>query len=105
MVDDDEPYQPKPDPALRFSQDAEPVPIPQMKVPPGELVAGQTINITVKLPKSDTRIYAKLWIRDRQLRVLIESPRWLTDFRARWIRCPESTNYRDVAPRLHGSPV
>jgi len=35
----------------------------------------------VKLPKSDTRIYAKLWIRDRQLRVLIESPRWLIDFK------------------------
>ena len=81
VVDDDEPYQPKPDPTLSFSQDAEPVPIPQMKVPPGDLVAGQPINIIVKLPKSDTRIYAKLWIRDRQLRVLIESPRWLIDFK------------------------
>ncbi|NJR40255.1 MAG: hypothetical protein HC781_17310 [Leptolyngbyaceae cyanobacterium CSU_1_4] len=31
--------------------------------------------------KSATRIYAKLWVRDRQLRVLIEGPRWLIDFK------------------------
>jgi hypothetical protein len=35
----------------------------------------------VRLPKSATRVYAKLWVRDRQLRVLIEGPRWLIDFK------------------------
>lgn len=81
VVDDDEPSQLQSDPTFGFSQSVEPVPVPQMKVPPDELIAGQPINITVRLPKSATRTYAKLWIRDRQLRVLIEGPRWLIDFK------------------------
>ncbi|MBW4514892.1 MAG: hypothetical protein KME11_06670 [Timaviella obliquedivisa GSE-PSE-MK23-08B] len=81
VVDDDELDQPPSDPAFSRFQAAEPVPVPQVEVPPGELIAGQMINITVKLPKSATRVYAKLWVRDRHLRVLIEGPRWLVDFK------------------------
>lgn len=81
VVDDDKPALAKTNPVFSFSQASEPVPIPQVEVPAGELIAGQPINITVRLPKSAARIYAKLWVRDRQLRILIENPRWLIDFK------------------------
>jgi hypothetical protein len=64
-----------------FAQSTEPIPVPHIEVPKGELISGQPFNVIVRLPKSATRVYAKLWVRDRQLRVLIEGPRWLIDFK------------------------
>jgi hypothetical protein len=57
------------------------VPAPQLEVPIGELISGQQTHVTMRLPKSAARVYAKLWVRDRQLRILIEGPRWLIDFK------------------------
>ena len=59
---------------------AEPIAVPQLEVPDGELAAGQTIPVTVRLPGSYARIYAKLWMHDRQSRALLDGPHWLMDF-------------------------
>ncbi|NEQ28814.1 MAG: hypothetical protein F6K28_59660, partial [Microcoleus sp. SIO2G3] len=58
----------------------EPIPVPTIEVPQGELTAGATIHLRVKLPNLMPRIYVKLWLRDAQLRSLLEGPRWLVDF-------------------------
>ena len=58
----------------------EPIAAPELEVPNGELAAGQTIPVTVRLPGSYARIYAKLWMHDRQSRALLDGPHWLMDF-------------------------
>jgi hypothetical protein len=58
----------------------EPVPMPELDVPTGELTSGQSLFVTVKLPNLKPRIYVKLWIRDRQTRSLLDGPRWLVAF-------------------------
>jgi hypothetical protein len=60
--------------------DDEPVPIPELDIPMGELTSGETIFATVRLPQLKPRIYVKLWIRDRQTRSLLDGPRWLVAF-------------------------
>jgi hypothetical protein len=58
----------------------EPIPIPRLQLPTHELVAGQEIMITIKLPSLLARVYVKLWLRDRQTRELLGTPRWIIDF-------------------------
>jgi hypothetical protein len=58
----------------------EPIPTPRLQLPSGELTAGRPILITVKMPTLVARVYVKLWLRDRQTRSLIGTPRWLIDF-------------------------
>ncbi|WP_421656273.1 hypothetical protein [Leptothermofonsia sp. ETS-13] len=58
----------------------EPVPTPVLEVTMTELVAGKPVNIRVKLPYLEPRIYVKLWLIDRQTRSLLDGPRWLLDF-------------------------
>jgi hypothetical protein len=58
----------------------EPIPTPRLQLPTGELIAEQPIAITVKLPNLEARVYVKLWLRDRQTRTLLGTPRWLIDF-------------------------
>ncbi|MFM7423708.1 MAG: hypothetical protein ACKO7W_01690, partial [Elainella sp.] len=58
----------------------EPIPTPRLQLPTGELVAEQPIAITVKLPNLQARVYVKLWLRDRQTRTMLGTPRWLIDF-------------------------
>ena len=58
----------------------DPVPMPTLEVTTGELTAGKSINIRVKLPNLLPRIYVKLWVTDRQTRSLLDGPRWLVDF-------------------------
>ncbi len=79
VVDDDE-YLP-PLPVEEPPSEAKiPVPTPELKVPPGELISGQTINIWVKLPTTPTPHYVKFWLQDRQSRTLLDGPHWLVDF-------------------------
>jgi len=79
VVDDDEYLPPlpveEPPPEAKI-----PVPTPELKVPPGELISGQTINIWVKLPTTPTPHYVKFWLQDRQSRTLLDGPHWLMDF-------------------------
>lgn len=58
----------------------EPVPVPELKVTTGELVAGKPVHLRVRLPDLLPRIYVKLWVNDRQTRSLLDGPRWLVDF-------------------------
>ncbi|MBD2019087.1 hypothetical protein H6F43_02665 [Leptolyngbya sp. FACHB-36] len=60
--------------------DDQPVPTPDLHVTTGELIAGKTVNIRVRLPNVLPRIYVKLWVTDRQTRSLLDGPRWLVDF-------------------------
>lgn len=57
-----------------------PVPTPQLEVPSGELTSGNLVSVKVKLPNLSARVYAKLWLNDRQTRSLLDGPRWLVDF-------------------------
>ncbi|HEY9644214.1 MAG TPA: hypothetical protein V6C57_27215, partial [Coleofasciculaceae cyanobacterium] len=83
IVVDDEPAHPE-EAAIASSSLAtlieEPLPTPQLEVPTGELIAGQTVTVSVKLPATDARVYAKLWTHDRQSRTLLDGPHWLMDF-------------------------
>jgi hypothetical protein len=58
----------------------EPIPTPRLQLPTGEMVAGEPIPVTVKLPSLLARVYVKLWLRDRQTRELLGTPRWIIDF-------------------------
>lgn len=60
--------------------DEEPVPTPQIELPKGELVAGKSVIVVVKLPALTPRIYVKLWLHDRQTRSLLDGPHWLMNF-------------------------
>jgi hypothetical protein len=87
IVVDDEPLPSKfrgrwgtqPDTPLALPNE-EPVPTPQIELPKGELVAGKSVSIIVKLPDLTPRIYVKLWLHDRQTRSLLDGPHWLMNF-------------------------
>ncbi|MBD2462310.1 hypothetical protein H6G89_14780 [Oscillatoria sp. FACHB-1407] len=67
-------------PAELVLPEDEPVPEPQLSIPAGELVSGQSIFVTVKLPDVKSRIYVKMWVLDRQTRSLLDGPRWFMAF-------------------------
>lgn len=71
---------PSDSPASLALPEDEPVPIPDLQVTAGELTAGKPVVITVRLPDLVSRVYVKLWARDRQSRLLLDGPRWLVDF-------------------------
>jgi len=58
----------------------EPIPLPSLTVIPGELVAGKSIPVRVRLPDLRPRLYVKVWVTDCQTRSLLDGPRWLVDF-------------------------
>lgn len=81
IVVEDEPPLPSPEPdpkAIALAED--PLATPQLEIPAGELVSGQTVTIKVKIPSLDGRVYIKLWMHDRQSRTLLDGPHWLMDF-------------------------
>lgn len=58
----------------------EPVPIPELIVPMGEIVSGTPMIVTVRLPAIAPKFFVKFWIKDLQTRTIIDGPRWLLDF-------------------------
>ena len=58
----------------------EPVPIPDLIVPLGEIVSGTPMMVTVRLPAIASKFFVKFWIKDLQTRTIIDGPRWLLDF-------------------------
>ncbi|GAB4378884.1 MAG: hypothetical protein Kow00121_31700 [Elainellaceae cyanobacterium] len=60
--------------------DEEPIPVPQLEIRPNEPVAGDTLEILVRLPDLPTRLFVKLWLRDRQNRSILDGPQWLMGF-------------------------
>lgn len=58
----------------------EPIPMPQLQVAQPELIAGDRIQIGVKLAQTTSPLYVKLWMYDPQNQAVVEGPRWLMDF-------------------------
>ena len=57
----------------------EPLPIPQLHVPDGELIAGNSIRVRVELFEVSPQVAVKLWVEDCQTRGLLDGPHLLTD--------------------------
>jgi len=58
----------------------EPVPIPEIIIPAGELISGTPMIVTVRLPAIAPKFFVKFWIKDLQTRMIVDGPRWLLDF-------------------------
>lgn len=56
------------------------IPIPQLNLPEGDLVAGAPLAITVHLPPYPRRLAVKVWVTDVQSRNLADRPRWLMNW-------------------------
>lgn len=61
--------------------ETEPVPDPIVLIAEPELIGGKSTTVRLKLPDIVPKIYAKLWVSDRQNRSLIEPSRWIIDFK------------------------
>ncbi|NMG19907.1 hypothetical protein [Brasilonema bromeliae] len=59
----------------------EPLPVPQLHLPSGELISGKFVRICVQLAPVADEVAVKLWILDCQTRGLIGEPRLLTNLR------------------------
>ncbi|MFN6464176.1 MAG: hypothetical protein RMZ41_020505 [Nostoc sp. DedVER02] len=57
----------------------EPLPIPQLHVPEGELIANKFIIVRVVLPEVPPQVVVKLWVEDCQTRWLLNGPHLLTN--------------------------
>jgi hypothetical protein len=57
----------------------EPLPIPQLHVPEGELIADKFIIVRVVLPEVPHQVVVKLWVEDYQTRWLLDGPHLLTN--------------------------
>ncbi len=66
--------------ALLLLPEDQPVPNPRLTLPRGELSAGRSVRVAVQLPQMLPRIYVKLWVLDRQSRMVLDGPHWLTQF-------------------------
>ncbi|MEH2239812.1 MAG: hypothetical protein V7K30_27020, partial [Nostoc sp.] len=63
----------------RIAAAIEPLPIPQLHVPDGELIAGKFIIVRVVLPEVPPQVVVKLWVEDYQTRWLLDGPHLLTN--------------------------
>ncbi|MGI8500765.1 MAG: hypothetical protein ACR2LR_06450 [Hassallia sp.] len=59
------------------SANSSPLPIPQLHVPEGELIAGKSVRVRVHLPYVRPQMAVKLWMEDCQTRWLLEGPHLL----------------------------
>ncbi|MBR8836778.1 MAG: hypothetical protein DSM106950_22870 [Stigonema ocellatum SAG 48.90 = DSM 106950] len=57
----------------------EPLLIPQLHLPNGELVSGQSIRVFVQLPDRRPQVAVRIWVEDCQTRWLLDGPRLLTN--------------------------
>ncbi|AVH72742.1 hypothetical protein [Nostoc sp. 'Lobaria pulmonaria (5183) cyanobiont'] len=57
----------------------EPLPIPHLYVPEGELIAGKPVIVRVVLPEVPLQVVVKLWLEDYQTRYLLNGPHLLTN--------------------------
>ena len=58
------------------------VPMPVLELPRAEILAGETVKVQVQLPELMPRIYVKIWVFDRQTYLILDGPRWITEFQA-----------------------
>lgn len=59
----------------------EPIPIPEIIIPAGELISGTPMLVIVRLPAIAPKFFVKFWIKDLQTRMIVDGPRWLLDFK------------------------
>jgi hypothetical protein len=67
------------------------VPMPVLNLPRGEIVAGQLVKVTVRLPELMPRIYVKIWVYDRQTYMILDGPRWISEFASSGLGNVEAT--------------
>ena len=72
-----------------------PLPIPQLDVPEGELIAGKSIRVRVYLPYVREQMAVKLWMEDCQTRWLLDGPHLLKNL------LPNSLGDLEVMTQLH----
>ena len=60
----------------------ESLPTPQLSLPEGELVAGTSVMVRVKIPEASSEVAVKLWVEDYQTRSLLDGPHILSDLRS-----------------------
>ncbi|PZO36978.1 MAG: hypothetical protein DCF19_20045 [Pseudanabaena frigida] len=58
----------------------EPIPVPEILVPEGEIISGTPMIVKVRLVAIAPKFFVKFWIKDLQTRTIIDGPRWLLDF-------------------------
>ncbi len=58
------------------------VPMPVLELPRAEIVAGGPVKVQVQLPELMPRIYVKVWVYDRQTYLILDGPRWITEFKS-----------------------
>ncbi|MFN3926277.1 MAG: hypothetical protein ACK4QL_02915, partial [Pseudanabaenaceae cyanobacterium] len=58
----------------------DPLALPTLDIPEGELIAGIPIPVLAYLPASASSQSIKLWLKDCQTRSILDGPRWLLDF-------------------------
>ncbi len=58
------------------------VPMPILELPRAEILAGTSVKVQVQLPELMPRIYVKIWVFDRQTYLILDGPRWITEFKA-----------------------
>jgi hypothetical protein len=63
----------------RIAAATESLPIPQLHVPEGELIAGKFVIVRVVLPEVSPQVVVKLWLEDCQTRWLLDGPHLLTN--------------------------
>ncbi len=61
------------------TEEIEPLPIPQLHVPEGELIAGKSVIVRVVMPEVPRQVAIKLWVEDYQTRWLLDGPHLLTN--------------------------
>jgi hypothetical protein len=67
-------------PSISVLSKDEPIPMPRLKLPNGELVSGNVVTIIACLPLMPSRLYVKVWLRDRQSRTVLDGPQWIINF-------------------------
>jgi len=56
------------------------IPAPELFISTSELNAGEPVTVRIKLLPHPSRLYVKLWIKDRQSRSILDGPRSFVDF-------------------------
>jgi hypothetical protein len=56
--------------------------MPVLELPRAEIIAGQAVKVQVQLPELMPRIYVKVWVYDRQTYLILDGPRWITEFKS-----------------------
>ncbi len=77
--EEEQPLLDSPSSLPRIAAATESLPIPQLHVPEGELIAGKFVIVRVVLPEVSPQVVVKLWLEDYQTRWLLDGPHLLTN--------------------------